>query len=86
MNRNGKSKASLELLRILHARVHVAARSYIVGRGGVTTLEYGLIAVAVIGIVAIGVATLGGAFDGLFDAVSTDLGGAAQKVEDALPT
>ena len=79
-----KLAAGLRWLRYPHVRIYVAARLFLAGRRGVTTLEYGLIAVAVIGIVAVGVGILGGAFKGMFDTVASDLGSAAQKVENAL--
>ena len=63
----------------------VAVRQFLVGQRGVTTLEYGLIAVAVIAIVAGGVAILGGAFGDLFSDVEGQLGSAANKVATSIP-
>ena len=76
----------VDAVRAAWLRLGVAARLFLVGRRGVTTLEYGLIAVAVIGIVALGVGILGNAFDTMFDAVASDLKSAAKTVGKAIPT
>ena len=50
---------------------------------GVSTVEYALIVVAVIGVVGVGAASLSGAFDTLFTNLTTEIAGASEAVSDA---
>lgn len=50
---------------------------------GVSTVEYALIVVAVIGVVGVGAAALSTAFDDLFDDLSTQINDASDTVSTA---
>ncbi|MDD9961691.1 MAG: Flp family type IVb pilin [Gammaproteobacteria bacterium] len=52
-------------------------RDYLAATSGVSTVEYALIVVAVIAIVGVGVASLGGSFNNLFDELASDMAKAA---------
>lgn len=54
-------------------------REYVVQSSGVSTVEYALIVLAVIGIVGVGIGVLGGAFNTLFDDLKDELSAVASK-------
>lgn len=54
-------------------------REYMVQSSGVSTVEYALIVLAVIGIVGVGIGVLGGAFNNLFDDLEAELSVVASK-------
>ena len=53
---------------------------FVEDRSGVSTVEYALIVVAVIGIVGIGAGLLTNAFEDLFGDLATEMGGAVDAV------
>ena len=59
---------------------------FIEDRTGVSAVEYSLIIVAVIAIIGVGAGILGGAFQGMFQELSTDMSGAIDAVSAAVPT
>lgn len=57
-------------------RLNVLVARFVRDLKGVSTVEYALLVVGIIGIVGVGVAALTGAFTGMFEALSTQLTGA----------
>lgn len=60
--------------------------AFVQGRGGVSTVEYALITIAVISIVGGSIAILGGSFQDLFDDLGTELDNAQSAATAAGPT
>ena len=58
-------------------------RSYLVVATGVSTVEYALIVVAVIGIVGVGIGVLGGSFNDLFADLASELETTTSKAKVA---
>ena len=56
---------------------------FIDDKHGVSTVEYALIVVAVIGVVGVGAASLSGAFDTLFEDLTAEIAAASETVADA---
>ena len=56
---------------------------FIDDKWGVSTVEYALIVVAVIGVVGVGAASLSGAFDTLFDDLTDEIAAASATVSTA---
>lgn len=67
----------------LYAQVGAKVTTFVLSPRGVSTIEYALITIAVIGIVGAAVAALGGAFSGLFDTLSDDLDSARSAAATA---
>ena len=67
-------------LKNLAAKLGVLVTRYVADLRGVSTVEYALIVVAIIGIVGVGAGILGGAFDSLFTDLSTRMTGGAAAV------
>lgn len=63
-------------LKQLTVRLHLLIVRFAADLRGVSTVEYALIVVALIGIVGAGAVLLGGAFGGLFDDLSAQMGSA----------
>ena len=69
----------------LAVRLLVIVRTFIASKRAVSTVEYALITLAVIGIVAGGVATLTGQFDTLFDSLGNRLSEVIASVDGVTP-
>lgn len=67
-------------LKNLAAKLGVLVTRYVADLRGVSTVEYALIVVAIIGIVGVGAGILGGAFDNLFTDLSTRMTAGAAAV------
>ena len=55
------------------ARLNMLAMRFVAETKGVSTVEYALLVVGIIGIVGVGVAALSGAFTSMFESLSTRL-------------
>lgn len=62
-------------LKNLAAKLGVVVTRFLADLRGVSTVEYALIVVAIIGIIGAGAAVLGGAFGELFDNLSDQMTG-----------
>lgn len=64
---------SMGLFKRAKARLSALAVRFLLDARGVSTVEYALLVVGIIGIVAVGVAALSGAFTGMFATLSDRL-------------
>ncbi len=71
------------ILNRLWLRLCAAVARFLADLRGVSSVEYALIVVAIIAIVGIGAATLGDAFEGMFDDLSDRMTAAAGEVSSA---
>lgn len=63
----------MAIVRKQWSRLKLRAARFLSDRKGVSTVEYALLVVGIIGIVTVGVAALTGAFEGMFATLSTRL-------------
>ena len=63
----------MAIVRKQWSRLKLRAVRFLSDRKGVSTVEYALLVVGIIGIVGVGVAALSGAFEGMFATLSTRL-------------
>ena len=63
----------MAIVRKQWSRLKLRAARFLSDRKGVSTVEYALLVVGIIGIVGVGVAALSGAFEGMFATLSTRL-------------
>ena len=73
-------------LKQLMVKLHLQIMRFVADLRGVSTVEYALIVVAIVGIVGAGAAILGGAFGGLFDDLSAEMSGGVGNVLTAAST
>ena len=64
---------SMDLFKRARARLSALAVRFMLDARGVSTVEYALLVVGIIGIVGVGVAALQGAFTGMFETLSDRL-------------
>ena len=63
----------MKFFRKQWVRAKALALRFVLDVKGVSTVEYALLVVGIIGVVGVGIAALGGAFDQMFQTLSTKL-------------